>query len=163
MDLSALHSIYNPPGISSRETVVSRIWSRGVTSYLIRKNEGSRLMTRAYLPHSHATEDHHAVLGVSRFATKQEIKTSYRRLARELHPDVCKSEHCSTRFQKVKRAYEALIQESTSHFGNFENDASDNLEDFKGVEDSNWDEWEEWMGWEGAGTYDYSNHINPNM
>ena len=22
------------------------------------------------------------------------------------------------------------------------------------------DEWEEWMGWEGAGTLDYSSHIN---
>jgi len=108
-------------------------------------------------------EDHHAVLGVSRFATKQEIKKSYRRLALQLHPDVCSGDHCSQRFQQVQRAYEALIQETTSQFGEFEDNLSDNLEGFMGVGDNNWEEWEEWMGYEGAGTYDYTNHINPNL
>lgn len=56
---------------------------------------------------------------------------------------------------------QALIQETTSQFGEFEDDLSDNLESFMGVGDNNWEEWEEWMGWEGAGTYDYTNHINP--
>lgn len=123
------------------------------------------MASAAYLPHKslHATGDHHAILGVSRFATRQEIKKSYRRLALELHPDVCSGDHCSTRFQQVKRAYEALIQETTSQFGEFEDDLSDNLESFMGVGDNNWEEWEEWMGWEGAGTYDYTNHINPNL
>jgi hypothetical protein len=66
------------------------------------------MASAAYLPHKglNATGDHHAILGVSRFATKQEIKKSYRRLALELHPDVCSGDHCSTRFQQVKRAYE---------------------------------------------------------
>lgn len=34
-------------------------------------------------------------------------------------------------------------------------------EQFRGMEDSEWDMWEEWMGWEGAGIRDYSSHINP--
>ena len=31
---------------------------------------------------------------------------------------------------------------------------------FMGVADDSWEDWEEWMGWEGAGTRDYSDHIN---
>lgn len=57
----------------------------------------------------------------------------------------------------------ALIQETTSQFGEFEDELSDNFESFMGVGDNNWEEWEEWMGWEGAGTYDYTNHINPDL
>jgi hypothetical protein len=29
-----------------------------------------------------------------------------------------------------------------------------------GVGDDSWEDWEEWMGWEGAGTRDYSSHVN---
>lgn len=115
MDMATLHGGYmNSRGFSSREAAVpsSWTWDRGVGGCPTRRRTGeSRLMAAAYLPHKsfHATGDHHAVLGVSRFATKQEIKKSYRRLALELHPDVCSGDHCSTRFQQVKRAYEVTL------------------------------------------------------
>ena len=38
----------------------------------------------------------------------------------------------------------------------------DGIDDsFRGMNDPDWDMWEEWMGWEGAGSRDYTSHINP--
>jgi molecular chaperone DnaJ len=48
------------------------------------------------------------VLGVDRSATPDEIKKAYRRLARELHPDVNPSEDASERFKAVTHAYDVL-------------------------------------------------------
>ena len=52
--------------------------------------------------------DHYEVLGLERNATPEEIKKAYRRLARELHPDVNPSEEASERFKSVTHAYDVL-------------------------------------------------------
>lgn len=52
--------------------------------------------------------DHYEVLGVAREASQEEIKKAYRRLARELHPDVNPSEEAQERFKLVTHAYEVL-------------------------------------------------------
>ena len=48
------------------------------------------------------------MLGVERSATPDEIKKAYRKLARELHPDVNPSEEAAERFKSVTHAYDVL-------------------------------------------------------
>ena len=52
--------------------------------------------------------DHYDVLGVSRDASQDEIKKAYRKLARELHPDVNPSADAAERFKLVTHAFDVL-------------------------------------------------------
>ncbi|HSR86509.1 MAG TPA: molecular chaperone DnaJ [Streptosporangiaceae bacterium] len=52
--------------------------------------------------------DYYGILGVRRDAGPEEIKKAYRRLARELHPDVNPDPHLQERFKEVTQAYEVL-------------------------------------------------------
>jgi molecular chaperone DnaJ len=52
--------------------------------------------------------DHYEVLGVARDASEADIKKAYRRLARELHPDVNPAPDAAERFKDVTHAYDVL-------------------------------------------------------
>ncbi len=52
--------------------------------------------------------DYYEVLGVARDANETEIKKAFRRLARELHPDVNQKPDAEERFKEAAEAYEVL-------------------------------------------------------
>jgi molecular chaperone DnaJ len=53
-------------------------------------------------------QDYYELLGVSRDASQAEIKRAFRRLARELHPDVNDDPDAGPRFRSIAEAYEVL-------------------------------------------------------
>ncbi|KAH7708962.1 DnaJ domain containing protein [Aphelenchoides avenae] len=68
--------------------------------------------------------DPYAVLGVSRKASSKDIKSAYKRLAMEWHPDKNSSPEASERFMEINQAYEVLTdptrKERFDRYGSFD-------------------------------------------
>jgi molecular chaperone DnaJ len=57
--------------------------------------------------------DYYEVLGISRDASKEDMKRAYRRMARKYHPDVNKEPGAEDTFKEINRAYEVLSEPET--------------------------------------------------
>ena len=57
-------------------------------------------------------KDYYEILGISRDANQQTIKSAYRKLARKYHPDVNKSPDAQAKFKDINEAYEVLGDEN---------------------------------------------------
>jgi len=58
-----------------------------------------------------AQRDYYDVLGVPRNASQDEIKSAFRRLARQYHPDVSQEPNAEERFKEINEAYAILSDE----------------------------------------------------
>jgi molecular chaperone DnaJ len=68
-----------------------------------------------------AKRDYYEILGIGRGASEQELKSAYRRLAKEFHPDRNSDSTAEVRFKEVCEAYEILKdpqkRSAYDHFG----------------------------------------------
>ena len=53
--------------------------------------------------------DYYEVLGLSKGASKEEIKKAYRKLSKQFHPDINKEEGADEKFKEVAEGYECGI------------------------------------------------------
>ncbi|PAE23298.1 MULTISPECIES: molecular chaperone DnaJ [Bacillaceae] len=64
--------------------------------------------------------DYYEVLGISKGASKDEIKKAYRKLSKKYHPDINKEPDADEKFKEVKEAYEVLSDDQKkSHYDQF--------------------------------------------
>ncbi len=80
-----------------------------------------------------AKKDFYEVLGVAKSASEAEIKSAYRKLARQHHPDIDKSAGAADRFKEVSEAYQVLSDPKKKQtYDQFGHNGFDNSNPFAG-------------------------------
>src|SRR5581483_6534360 len=82
--------------------------------------------------------DYYALLGVPRNATEEQIRSAYRKLARQYHPDANQESGSAEKFKQITEAYEVLSdperRQRYDMFGSGQGGLGDLFETFFGTE-----------------------------
>jgi len=54
-------------------------------------------------------KDYYSILGLKKGASEEDVKASYRKLAKEFHPDVNKSPSAESKFKDISEAYQKIL------------------------------------------------------
>lgn len=105
--------------------------------------------------------DYYDILGVSKSASADEIKSAYRKLARQHHPDIDKSAGAAERFKEIGEAYQVLSDsQKKSAYDQFGHAAFDRTSGFGGGSAGGGGSSPFGEGWQ---TYSWSSSGNPNI
>ena len=88
-------------------------------------------------------KDYYETLGVSKNASDAEIKSAFRKLAKQYHPDVSKEENAEAKFKEIQEAYAVLSDEQKrrqyDQFGHAAFDGAGGAGGFGGFDASGFD------------------------
>ncbi|KAL5729652.1 hypothetical protein ACHQM5_002574 [Ranunculus cassubicifolius] len=94
--------------ISSISAVGHSTSSYSYNPILRKKKKNSQRSRGAILVRAAAAADYYSTLGIPKSATVKDIKSAYRKLARQYHPDVNKEPGATEKFKEISAAYEVL-------------------------------------------------------
>lgn len=97
------------PGAGTRRTYQSHgtKYSSDYYNFIESDNESSDEEVYREV-HSSAADSHYSTLGIMMSATEKDIKTAYRKLALQFHPDRNKDPGAEEKFKKIGTAYSVL-------------------------------------------------------
>ncbi|KAJ4908972.1 hypothetical protein Rs2_03593 [Raphanus sativus] len=144
-------------------TIGGNVFSGLSVSNNIRRKNKKMINRTGVVCSSSSVMDPYKTLKIRPDSSEYEVKQAFRQLAKKYHPDVCRGSNCGVQFQTINEAYDIVLKQIKNQMnGTEEYEPFDVYDDgFNGMNDPDCDTWEEWMGWEGAGTRDYSSHVNP--